>query len=232
MALTAWLSAGAARAADHADGPAVRADPTTDIADLFAWMSSDGMRLQLVLDVSPAANKATSKFSNAAKYAIHVHKSDKYFGTAKGAYDLICTFDVAQNISCWVIDKQQNDKVLEYVTGSASDPTKPLTSSDGKLQVFAGPRDDPFFFYLNGFTQTANAVTAAAGVLQFDANGCPQLPMTTSQQLVQLLNGQAGGPAADHFHGMNVLSIVVSMDKLLVSDAANPILGVWASTNK
>src|SRR5262245_55955976 len=43
--LSAVLWTTAARAADHADGPAAKADPSADITDVFAWMSPDAQRV-------------------------------------------------------------------------------------------------------------------------------------------------------------------------------------------
>src|SRR6185295_19277441 len=40
-----------ASASDHLDTPTVIADPAADIADLFAWTSTDGRRLNLVMTV-------------------------------------------------------------------------------------------------------------------------------------------------------------------------------------
>ena len=55
--LALGLTPGLARAADHLDGPAVTADPSTDITDVFAWMNGDASKLYLVLNVTRAADK-------------------------------------------------------------------------------------------------------------------------------------------------------------------------------
>src|SRR4051812_5896824 len=79
MAVAALLCAVAvpspARAADHADGTAASLDVpdgSSDITDLFAWMSSDAKRVNLVMDVFPNAAPGT-KLSNAVKYVFHVN---------------------------------------------------------------------------------------------------------------------------------------------------------------
>jgi hypothetical protein len=231
--LAACLGARPARAADHLDGPAVKADPSTDITDLYAWMSPDAAHLYLVMDVYPLADKANSRFSNVAKYAFHLHSAAQYGGTVKGMEDLICTFDVSQHISCWLVDKFHSDAVLDYVHGDASQPSG-LLSTDGRMKVFSGPRDDPFFFNLQGFKDAATFVAVNKGSLMFDMYGCPKLDKATSGLAISVLSHTNNGtaPPADFFQGKNVLSIVVSVDKTLVSDANDPIVGVWASTNK
>src|SRR5437762_3343648 len=98
--IAALLAAGAVRAADHADGPAATADPAADVTDVFAWTSSDGARVNLVMNVFPAA-AASSKFSNTVQYVFHTSSRAAFGDTAKGTLDIICTFDAAQAISCW-----------------------------------------------------------------------------------------------------------------------------------
>ena len=224
----AWLTAAGAaalialplHAADHTDGPAASADPSADITDLFAWTSSDGARLNLILNVFPVAS-TTSKFSNAVQYVLHTTSRASYGAAAGGTLDIVCTFDATQNISCWA--------GKEYLTGDAS-ATAGITSSTGKLKVFAGLRDDPFFFNLDGFKETAKVVKGAKASLTFDAAGCPQLDAATSNALVtQLKTAPGGGAPTDHFAGLNVLSIVLSIDKSLVTSGGS-LVSVWAGT--
>ena len=73
-------------------------------------------------------------------------------------------------------------------------------------------------------------------MLMFDPSGCPKLDMLTSTLLVTKLKSDPnstppGGPAKDFFAGKNVLSIVLSIDKTLLT-GGGPLLNVWASTNK
>lgn len=222
----AWLAASlittAALAADHQDGAAVLTDPATDINDVFAWTSPDGTRLNLVMDVFPFATTA-AKFSNVAQYVFHTTSSPAYGMPAAASEDILCTFDTSQIISCWGGG--------EYVHGDASS-TAGIASASGKLRVFAGLRDDPFFFNLDGFKATAAAVHNAAGSLTFDAAGCPALDATTSTALVtQLKSAPGGGPPSDHFKRLNTLAIVVQIDRSLVTKGGSTV-GVWASTNK
>jgi hypothetical protein len=58
--------------------------------------------------------------------------------------------------------------------------------------------------------------------------------MVTSGVLVNMLKtAPDGGPPQDFFAKLNALAIVVSIDKGLVTNGgANPIVSVWASTNK
>ncbi len=219
-AAAALLAPAMARAADHADGPTATADPASDITDVYAWTSSDGARVNLIMNVFPAAS-ASSKFSNTTQYVLHTQSRASYGAAAGGSLDLVCTFDTAQKISCWAGS--------EYVTGDAS-PKAGIASASGKLKVFAGLRDDPFFFNLDGFKATAAAVRGAKSSLTFDAAGCPALDANTSSTLVtQLKTAPGGGAATDHFNGLNVLSIVLSVDKSLLTSGGS-LVSVWGAT--
>jgi hypothetical protein len=258
-------TAGAARAADHADGTAASLDvpdASSDITDLFAWMSSDAKRVQLVLDVSPGAVAGT-RFSNAVKYVFHVNSKKNSILDTPTRVNVICSFDAAQKASCWVVDA--DNKVLDYVTGDAS-ATTGITSASGKLKLFAGRRDDPFFFNLAGFRTATRTVAQAIAdttmtyIKSLDATGCPMLADGVATALLGLLShdcsGNAlaqppvpGGAAVDFFakpganasgaggcvnQGLDgdVLAIVLSVDKTLLTPSGGPFIGVWASTNK
>jgi Domain of unknown function (DUF4331) len=217
----ALFAAPLALAADHQDGPAATAEPAADITDVFAWMSADASMVNLVMDVFPFAG-ATPQFSNAVQYVFHTSSRASFGVPAASTVNVICTFDTAQNISCWAGD--------EYVTGNAS-ATTGLSTASGKLKVFAGMRNDPFFFNLDGFKATAADVTADKTNLHHDTNGCPMLDGPTSTALVtQLKTAPDGGPPQDHFLGGNLLAIVVQLDKSILT-AGGPLVSVWAATH-
>lgn len=209
-----------ASAADHIDAPAATAEPTADITDVYAWMSADASKVNLVVNLHHMAG-ADSAFSPAVQYAIHINSAAEFGGDATETV-MLCQFYKASGLECWLGD--------EYVVGDPSD-TKGITSSDGKVKVFAGRRDDPFFFELVGFKETVKAVVAAAKDLTFDEEGCPALDKTTSDALVgQLQSGAKGAPASNTFAGSNVLSLAFQIDKSLLTKSG-PVLGIWASTH-
>jgi hypothetical protein len=219
------LPAAPVRAADHADGPATTAAPAADITDVFAWMSSDKSKLYMVLDVFPAAT-SSSRFDPAVLYVLHTKSKASILAAGGSTLDVICQFDSAQKISCWAGDS--------YVSGAtAGIADAGLTSADGHLTVWAGLRDDPFFFNLDGFKTMVGAVKGAKAGLTFDASGCPDnIDAGTSAALVSALaHDPSGNAPQDHFKGLNVLAIVVALDASLVTRGGSTV-GVWASTNK
>jgi hypothetical protein len=232
---------GSARAADHRDGPAALADPTTDVTDVYAWMSADGARAYLVMDIQGANLGATTstRFSNSALYVLHLNSGTQYGDPSPKTEQIVCRFgaEATQQLQCWGPGK-------EYVTG-ATGTTAGVTSASGKMKVFAGVRNDPFWFNIQGFRKLGTTVKAAAGALSFDSAGCPAIDANTSAALVGLLasDGNGGAPKDDfgkNGHAPvdgtattngNVLSIVIAVDKTLIT-TGGPIVGVWGSTNQ
>jgi hypothetical protein len=218
------------RGADHADGPALAADPSTDITDLYAWMTPDG-RVNLVMDVFPSAT-AGARFSTSALYVFHLAASSRIGDPAPNADTIVCRFDAQQLVSCWGPGRA-------YVHGDAGAATG-IASAGGAVRVFAGPRDDPFFFNLDGFKTAVGGVTSG---LPMDPGGCPTQLLPVAQVARNALaSGRNGGPPSDAFakggsagggsYSGNVLAIVISVDKGLLVDDSHPLLGVWASTNR
>jgi hypothetical protein len=210
-------------AADHLDGPAAAADPTSDINDLYSFVNAEG-KLVISMTVSPFAG-ANAQFSDAVQYVFHVNKHAAFGGASAGTKNVICQFAANQAISCWI-------GTDDFVTGDASNAAG-ITSQSGDVKVFAGRRADPFFFYLKGFndarTAVINAVTAG---ISLNPNGCPILTAGTSTALLGLL-GTTDQADNDFDAGSsgNVLAIVIEAEPSVFSDATNNLVTVWASTH-
>ena len=222
IALTAIVSAPTSgMAADHIDSPATIAEPTADLTDLYAWMTPEADKLNLVMNVNPFAGNDAA-FSDAVQYVFHINSSEGY-GEAQTETVALCQFPEPTRIQCWIGD--------DYITGNPADPAG-ITNDAGTIRIFAGLRNDPFFMEFSGFTKTVATVISAASSLQFDDFGCPAVDADTSGVLVgQLQSGIDGAPATDTFAGANILSLVVQVDASTVSPGG-PILGVWASTHR
>jgi hypothetical protein len=143
------LFGGQALAADHLDSPSAVADGATDITDVFAWTSEDGSKLNLIMNVSPNA-AADAGFSDAAQYVFHVNRTSA-FGVAGVDSNVMCTFGTDAMIQCWAGDA--------YVMGDASDAAG-LANEAGSLKVFAGLRNDPFFFRFRASTRSLRQLLA------------------------------------------------------------------------
>jgi len=239
-------------AADHLDAPAVKTNPMADITDVYAWMDSGGQKVNLVMDVSPGdpgTGSGARHFGPSILYVFHV-TSVAAFGPPPltgTATNVICKFANDTSVECWVGNK-------DYVTG---DPTAAggITSTSGKVKVFAGRRSDPFFFNFNGLVDTITEVDTLEGsngsgldALK-DAAGC--LNSAAAETLIESAAGSAratlqegargsagnapcndgSNGSADCFIKFDVQSIVLQIDKSLLNANSNNVLGVWGSTN-
>lgn len=228
VAVLATATSGA-WAADHTDSPAAASDPAADITDLYTWMESDASKVNLVMNVVPFATN-TSSFSTSVIYAFHLTNPQTSDPSITTSYMVLCQFASNSSIQCWL---EGPNGTIDYVTGDPT-PTAGLDSTNGDMKVFAGLRNDPFFFNLGGFQDTLGFVKAnAAGLPMSSVPGCPQLDAGQSAALVGMLGGTSNGTAAaaDTFAGADVMSLVVQLNKTPVT-AAGPVLRVWASTNQ
>lgn len=207
----ALLYAISLQAADHADSPGNISDPAADLTDVFAWTTPSAAEVNLIIGV-PAA-----QFSDAVQYVIHVESSAAY-GTPGPTVQIICRFDVSQNVECFVGGR-------DYLQGDASAPTG-LRSTTGRMLAFVGRRNDPFFFNGPGLRRTLDIVAGAASGLTFDTAGCPILDAGTSSALITEL--QTGG---DSFALGSPSFLVLQVDKSLIAPAGH-ILAIYATTHR
>lgn len=229
IVIAALLIGHDSKAADHLDAPATMANPMADIADVYAWMTPDGSDVNLAMTVSPA-DDSTRHFGPSVLYTFHVTSTPGF--TMPGTeMNVICKLSSDTMAQCWI-------GTVDYVTGDPSN-TAGVTSTDGRVKLFAGTRSDPFFFNLQGFRDAVTTVEGAAGGLTFNAAGCPTIDNNTGAALRGLLQEgaqtTAGAPcsttSADCFAALNVKVILLQIDKKLLNVGTNTVLGVWASTN-
>lgn len=213
-AIAALAASPAARASDHLDTPAVIADPAADIGDLYAWMSADGRRLNLVMDI------VGKRFSDRIAYVFHID-SGRRLGKTSATTTVDCRFDSAGRIRC----DTQNDSAA----GNPVDPTG-IESARRRFRVFAGVRDDPFANNVRGTRQAYEVAERAlkAGAVK-DAAGCPGFDAGIAGEMRDRWRHTDGGPATNFLAGWSTAALVVSIDVDAV-DRGGPLLAVWAGT--
>ncbi len=229
VAALAMLAPDGASGADHTDSPNASAEPSADIGDFYAWMSGDGSDVNMIITVNPFAGAAT-QFPTSTQYVFHTNSRPAFGMAVAETNDVVCQFYDVNAIECWVLDNDGN--VAAYVEGDPSNPSG-LTNAAGNLRVYAGVRNDPFFFELGGFAATGTLVRGAAGSLTFDMGNCPQLDMATSNAVVSTLttnDGDGTSAPEDDLAGTNVLALVVQIDESLVNTGGD-IVGAWAATH-
>lgn len=159
-------------AADHLDAPKSKANLAADITDVYAWHTGDGKIVAVLNFAGFNEIGAPAKFSKDVLYVIHVDND----GDNVSDFDTLIRFgqDAASNWGVQVSDLPGGDAVVVGPVGTTID-------AGLGLRVWAGLRDDPFFFDLDGFGKTL-----MTGTLSFD-------------------------PTHDTFAKTNVSSIIVEM---------------------
>ena len=215
----------AAFAAAHGrDAAAASANQT--IQGVYAWTSVDGSSLDLVMTVDANA-QATDAFATDTAYVFHTNSSAtggaNFPGPTTGGVDVICVFNAtAPATQCWA--------GTHYVAGDASS-TAGLVSADGTVKVFAGLRNDPFFWNAAGFTKFDGDYVAAEGTLTPDAAGCPAVANAQSAFLISDLSGNgSSGAGTDAYTGQDVLAVVVEVKKSVLA-VNGPQVAVWGATH-
>ncbi|MEO6775138.1 MAG: DUF4331 family protein [Kofleriaceae bacterium] len=238
MAAGTLLISQTSHASDHLDAPAVRmaGNQMADITDVYAWMTPDGAKVNLVMDVSPD-DAGTNTFGPSVQYVWHVTShpgatNAVAFFAPGTELNVMCTFASNTSAQCWLT---KGSTVVDYVKG---DPSTAMTSADGHMKVFAGRRSDPFFFNEAGFLTARATVESVAGSLMFDNAKCPKVSAGQAALLrTQLVTPPATmvGPCqmghADCFDTANVMAIVVQVDKASLAQGSDHLLAVWGSTH-
>jgi hypothetical protein len=209
--------------ADHLDAPSAKADHRVDITDVYAFRTG-ARNTALVLNVdglmSPASTKGAAFRRNtlyelkidtsgdgAADIAYRVRFSTPTThgdGTMSQAYTVRRATGAASRRNEWT-----GPVVATGVTTRYGKATR-ISSVVGGGRVFAGPRDDPFFFDLVAFTDFKTKLLATPSVIDPSAFCNPT--------------------GEDTFAGTNVLSIVIKLPNAKVGGAGKTV-GVFATTS-
>lgn len=133
-----------AHAADHAEAPLVRQDPTADINDIYAFVNpNDASETILVITVVPDA-PGGARFSDAVRYNFFLSREGEETGT------ISCNFtDEGEQIAC----TGPNGLAAQGDVGG-------IVQGDG-MRLWSGIRDDPFFFDGAAFAETVATLSPA-----------------------------------------------------------------------
>ena len=212
IALTAGPSG--AGAADHLDAPGLTppgGDVRLDLTDIYAFRTPSG-RTALVLNVNgfsqagKQATFATGIPSVAATRRVSYNLRIDNNGDAKEDVVLSVTFGNPNKRGVQQLQVRRNGKLV--LSGKTSRFGRVVVNrgKDG-IRAFAGMRDDPFFFDLQGFL---NILSTEPGKSFLGCNG----------------------PRPDAFANSNVSSIVLELKPSLLTRHGSSKIGVWATTNQ
>lgn len=161
-------------ASDHKEAPIIREDPTADIADVYAFLSpNDPSMLVLAMTVNPfsAPSEAFAfKFSPNVRYRFNVDND----GDAIADETIVLTFrDGSPQMFLAELPggvQVVGDATIPTVEPTANAPV--INTGPGGIKVFAGPRDDPFFFDVVGFNRFLAGTGGFSGSDGFAGYNC------------------------------------------------------------
>lgn len=224
-------AAGAGRLAvgsDHQDTPLVELNPTQDMTDVYAFPGSAPGRIALVLNswafLTPAETAAGATFDNSLLYQFKIDNT----GDAKEDKVIQITFDgtgANQRVSVRgpvapPVQGAMGNRVAT-VAPAVTGPVNTVLGSPTGIQVFAGPRDDPFFIDLEAFFCVLPDRKPVTGPL---ASACALTPNPSAPFFFR-----PAGQAVDYVKGFNVLSIVIELPSSMIENGAPGKLGIWGT---
>lgn len=207
------MLAGRASASDHADTREVVNQPGSDLTDVYFFPSPNNPdNVVLVMNVNPLIPRGGAAGASFDPNVLYQFKFDrnndavedlviqaKFTGTGAGQ-----TVQIAGPLkpsTSGAVNKFETPYAKTGKLGSIFSPTS-------GMQVFCGPREDPFFFDLEQFFTILPDRGVPPGLTQPPAD--PNAPQATSWR--------PAGTAVDFLSngGFNVLSIVVELPKSML----------------
>jgi hypothetical protein len=216
VAATLLYTVGPIRASDHQDSPVTIARPGADITDPYIFPSpTNSSNVVVVMNVHPlipSGQGLTTYFDPGVIYQMN------FDTTSENASTPSPTITRNEVIQFTFGAPGANQSVTVY--GPAAAPTTDNTTT--LMQVFAGAREDPFFFDLAQFLKILpdrNQGSTAASCLPPQLGGnntCPQ---------------GFNNPGSDTLKGFNVLSLVVELPRSVLEAGNGPKIAYWATTH-
>lgn len=211
-AIAAVVSGGPASsaAADHVDAPGLTppgGNLQLDITDVYAWRARNGKTV-LAANVNGLTAAGKRPVFASGVPAVSKTKAVTYWfridnnGDAAADVNLAVKFGKPNGMGVQSMTVTRNGKTI--LSGSTSAGKSIKVNRTGAVSAYAGLRDDPFFFDLDGFI---NILSSDAGKSFL---GCKS-------------------PRTDFFAKRNVSAIVLELPASLLT-GANSQIGVWSAT--
>lgn len=224
VAACATGGVGIALASDHQDTPDVELNPSMDMTDLYVFPSPVAGRVVLVMNswgVLTPAETPTTYFDPNILYQFKIDNNhdgieDKVIQVSFKGAGANQTVEVRGPLAPPVVGAMENkiSTAAPVITGT----TRTTLGSASGVQVYAGPRDDPFFIDLEQFFRIIPDRKPVTGALS-------QLPDTPTASAWR-------NPGIDFLAGFNVLSIVVELPVSDLTGSSGANFGVWATISR
>lgn len=215
---------GIALASDHQDTPDVELNPSMDMTDLYVFPSSVPGRVVLVMNswgLLTPSETPTTDFDPNILYQFKIDNNhdgieDRVIQVSFKGTGANQTVAVRGPVAPPVAGAMNNtiSSAAPVITGA----TRTNLGSGSGMQVYAGPRDDPFFIDLEQFFRIIPDRKPVTGVL----SQLPDTPTASSWRT----------PGIDFLAGFNVLSIVIELPVSDLTGGAGPNFGVWATISR
>lgn len=203
---------GASAAADHVDAPGLTppgGNFQLDLTDIYAWRARTGKTV-LVANVNGLTASGKRPVFASGVPAVAKTKAVTYWLRVDNNADAVPDVNLAVQFGkpnrkgVQSMTVKRNGKVI--VTGSTSSGKSiKINRAAGGVLAYAGLRDDPFFFDLDGFINVLSSEPGKSFL------GCTS-------------------PRTDFFAGKNVSSIVLELPSSLLTAGSKSQIGVWAAT--
>jgi hypothetical protein len=225
-------AAGLATGSDHQDTAEVELDnPKLDMTDVYAFPGSTAGRIVLAMNsrafLTPGATAADASFDPDLLYQFKIDNDNdaredqviQVTFTGTGANQQV---EVRGPVAPPVQGATANE--LADVSAAVSGPINTSLGSNDALQVFAGPRDDPFFLDLEAFFCILPDRRPEEGPLGKNED----CPLTANPSPPFFFRN----PGVNYVQGFNVLSIVVELPSSLIENGAPGKLGIWGTISR
>lgn len=218
--------AGRSFASDHQDTPFVEFNPQFDVNDVYAFPAATAGRVVLVLGthspITPAAiDKAAFGDESQVLYQLKIDN------TGDAREDLVFQFTFTGPPGSQQVQVRGPARPNQVGTSNTllagapvvSGPVGSVLGSSSGLQVFTGPRDDPFFIDLVAFFRILPDRKPVHGPLSEIRQG----PLTF----------RPPGQAVDFVRRFDDLAIVVELPiAQLTTNGDHPRFGVWGTASR
>jgi hypothetical protein len=223
--------AGLVIGSDHQDTPFVELNPKSDLTDVYAFPGAAAGRIVLAMDTrafltpAEAQDPAQASFDHNLLYQFKIDnngdaKEDKVIQvtfTGEGANQQV---QVRGPMAPPVQGAMEN--VVADVTPAVSGALNTSLGDANGIQVFAGPRDDPFFIDLEAAFCILPDRRPVGGNL---SGSCALSPNPTAPFFFR-------NPAVNYVNGFNVNSIVIELPSSMIENGAPGKLGIWGSISQ
>jgi len=213
-------------ASDHQDTPEVELNAASDMTDVYAFPSPTAGRIVLVLNSRAFLTPAQTPSASFDRNLLYQFKIDNN-GDAVEDRVIQVTFrgsgadqqvEVRGPIAPPVAGAMNNE--VASTAAAVSGRINTALGSTNGMQVFAGPRDDPFFIDLEQFFRIVPDRKPVTGALS-------QLPDAPTASAFR-----PAGQAVNYVAGFNVLSIVIELPVADLTAGSQPKLGIWGTISR